>query len=177
MSNVLSNLLPNMLLNIAAIGGAICLALVACALVFQVSLVLFKTGSMSPTIPAGSIAVVRKIPASHVKVGNIVTVDRPGLLPISHRVRTVHPGIDGTTVITMRGDANATDDPAPYTVRTVRIVMWSVPYGAHLLARTADPRVIGGLTLLVAGLVTWTLWPTAQPVPATHRQESSRSRC
>ncbi len=44
---------------------------------------------MEPTIPTGSLAVVHEIPASEIAVGDIVTVDRPGQLPITHRVTSV----------------------------------------------------------------------------------------
>ena len=55
------------LLNLAAAGGAVCLIAVVLAVAFNITLILFKTGSMSPTIPAGSLAVVREIPAAEGK--------------------------------------------------------------------------------------------------------------
>lgn len=147
------------LLNLAAAGGAVCILAVVCALFFDISLVLFKTGSMSPGIPAGSLAVVREIPASGIHIGDVVTVDRPGKLPITHRVQTVE-GTEGTArVITMRGDANKDPDPAPYTVEDVRLVLWSVPGLAYPVAAAANPLALGGTTVAVAALVTWVLWP------------------
>ena len=54
---------------------------------------MFKTGSMSPTITAGSVALVREIPASEINVGDVVTVDREDALPVTHRVTSiVYPG-------------------------------------------------------------------------------------
>ena len=72
-------------LTLAAIGGVLCIAAVVAATFFDITLIMFKTGSMSPTIPAGSVAVVREIPASEAAVGDVVTVDRTDLLPITHR--------------------------------------------------------------------------------------------
>jgi signal peptidase len=147
------------LLNIAAAGGAVCILAVICALLFDISLILFKTGSMAPGIPAGSLAVVRQIPAGEIATGDVVTVDRPGKLPITHRVQTVEPA-DGTArVITMKGDANREADPAPYKVEHVRRVLWSAPGLAYPLAAAANPLVLGGTTLAVSALVTWVLWP------------------
>src|SRR5699024_11365969 len=68
-------------LNLAALGGALCLVLAVLAVVFDIGLIMFRTGSMSPTIPAGSVAVVRQIDAEQIEVGDVVTVDRPGALP------------------------------------------------------------------------------------------------
>ncbi len=147
------------LLNIAAAGGAVCLVAVVLAVAFNITLILFKTGSMSPTIPAGSLAVVREIPAADIKIGDVVTVDRPGKLPITHRIQSVAPAEGAARTITMKGDANAEADPAPYVVERVRIVLWSVPGLAYPLAAAATPVVLGATTVCVAALVSWVLWP------------------
>lgn len=147
------------LLNLAAAGGAVCLIAVVLALAFNITLILFKTGSMSPTIPAGSLAVVREIPAADIKIGDVVTVDRPGKLPITHRIQSVGPAEGAARTITMKGDANADADPAPYVVERVRIVLWSVPGLAYPLAAAANPAVLGATSVCVAALVSWVLWP------------------
>ncbi len=84
-----AGILGEVLLWLAAVGGAICIVVVLAAVFFNVTLIMFKTGSMEPTIPTGSLAVVQEIPASEVAVGDIVTVDRPGQLPVTHRVTSV----------------------------------------------------------------------------------------
>ncbi|MCU1567195.1 MAG: signal peptidase [Pseudarthrobacter sp.] len=147
------------LLNTAAAGGAVCILAVVCAVLFNISLILFKTGSMAPSIPAGSLAVVRAIPAAEISTGDVVTVDRPGKLPITHRVQTVEPAEGTARVITMKGDANREADPAPYVVDHVRLVLWSAPGLAYPLAAAANPVVLGGTTVAVSALVTWVLWP------------------
>ena len=150
----------NALLNIAAVGGLLCIVLVVLSGVFGISLIMFKTGSMSPGIPAGSLAVVREIPASAVRVGDVVTVDRAGMLPVTHRVTSV-AGSGETRTITMRGDANDSEDPSPYEVAEVRRVLVSVPGLAHAVVWFSNPTVLGGLTLGAAALVTWAFWPKA----------------
>jgi signal peptidase len=135
------------------------IVMVLLAWTFHLSLVMFRTGSMAPTIPAGSVALVKRIPAGDAQVGQIVTVDRPGRLPITHRVVSVGPGGDGSAVLVLKGDANAVADAPPYRVGTVRLVIWHAPHLARVVVWVSQPVVIGTLTLLVAGLVTWTLWP------------------
>lgn len=147
------------MLNAAAAGGVLCLLWVAAALVFQLSLIMFKTGSMSPTIPAGSLALVHQVPAAQARVGDVVTVDRPGQLPITHRVVSVDPGREGSARLVLKGDANPTPDPAPYDVATVREVVWSAPGLARVVVWLGSPWVIGVLTLGVAALVMWAFWP------------------
>ncbi|GAA2824436.1 signal peptidase [Leucobacter komagatae] len=148
----------NALLNIAALGGALCIMLVLLGALMNVSIIMFKTGSMSPTIPAGSAALVREIPASDVRVGDVLTVDRPGQLPVTHRVTSIE-GAGETRTITMRGDANAADDPAPYTIHSARLVVFSVPHLARLIVWFSNPAVLGALTVTTATLVTWAFWP------------------
>lgn len=147
-------------LTVLSILGALCLVLVVLALVFDVTLIMFKTGSMSPTIPAGSVAVVRAIPASEVKIGDVVTVDRPGQLPVTHRVTSVTAGpTPDQRVLTLKGDANESEDAAPYTVSTVRITLASVPGLARVIVRMSNPYVLGAITIGASLLVTWAFWP------------------
>lgn len=160
----------NALLNIAAVGGAVCIVLVILAVFFQITLIMFKTGSMGPTIPAGSLAVVKKIPASEVRVGDVVTVDRAAALPVTHRVTSVSPSGGGAVKITMRGDANLADDPVPYEVTSVRIVLGSVPKLAYAVSAASNPLVLGGVTVVMAGVVTWAFWPREEREPRRRRR-------
>lgn len=165
------NRIGNALLNVAALGGTVCIVLVILAFFFQITLIMFKTGSMSPTIPAGSLAVVKKIPASEARVGDVVTIDRASALPVTHRVTSISPAEGGAAKITMRGDANPTDDPLPYEVQTVRIVLWSVPELAYTVNAANNPLVLGGLTLVMAVVVTWAFWPRDEPRRRRNRSE------
>ncbi|MGJ0389098.1 signal peptidase I [Microbacterium sp. CGR1] len=157
--------LADILLWIAAIAGVVCMVLVVLALTANITLIMFRTGSMSPTIPAGSVAVVQQIPASEIEVGDVVTVDRPGDLPVTHRVTSISAGAtDAERVITMRGDANAGDDPYPYTVQTVRVVLLSVPGIASVIVAMGNPYVLGALTVAATMLVVWAFWPRSSTV-------------
>ncbi|HEU5224137.1 MAG TPA: signal peptidase I [Candidatus Lumbricidophila sp.] len=153
-------------LTIAACAGSVCIALVIAGLLFNVSIILFSTGSMSPTIPAGSAALVRDVPAAELKIGDVVTVDRPGKLPVTHRIVAIAPSADGKTELTLRGDANPTNDPLPYNVTHVRIVLWSVPGIANGIVGLGNPLVMGGLTLAATVLVVWMFWPRTPRRPA-----------
>ncbi|MGB9032936.1 signal peptidase I [Arthrobacter sp. UCD-GKA] len=159
-------------LNLAALGGVICLAFVALAFIFNITLIMFKTGSMSPTIPAGSLSVVREIPATEIKVGDVVTVDRPAALPITHRVTSVaEVPLSTERIITMKGDANEAEDPFPYTVNTVRLVLASVPNLAYGVIWLSNPWVMAVLTIGASTLVTWAFWPRDPSEDDTDLQE------
>lgn len=150
----------DLVLNILAICGVICIILVICAIAFNITLMMFKTGSMTPTIPQGSVAIVQEVPANTVHIGDIVTIDRgEDRLPVTHRIIDIEPGHNGATIITMKGDANPGPDPAPYEVTTVRRVLYHIPHLAKYIVKLSDPVVMGGITIGAALLVTWAFWP------------------
>lgn len=174
-----AKMVGEVLLTVAAIGGTLCILAVVVAMVFHITFILFKTGSMTPTIPTGSLAVVQRIPASEIRVGDVVTVDRGALLPITHRVTSVKNGpadAVGSRQITMKGDANPVADPEPYVVTDVRRVMLSVPGLAYPLVAISNPLVIGGITIGAAALITWTFWPAGTAKPRVERPAKTRAR-
>lgn len=153
------------LLTVLAVVGTLCIVLVVLSSVFHISIVMFRTGSMSPTIPAGSIAFVQEIPATEMEEGDVVTVDRgERVLPVTHRV----VGISGTepatgeVTFTMRGDGNDVDDPEPYTAAEVQRVLFSIPGAARVVRWFSDPFVLGGITVAATVLVVWAFWPRAR---------------
>ncbi len=152
----------DVLLWACATAGVLCTVLAVLGVVAGFGVILFRTGSMSPAIPAGSAALVREIPASEIRVGDVVTVERAGLLPITHRVvrvGTPDAGPPEARTLTLRGDANATEDPSPYQVTSVRRVVVAVPGVARAVATLGDPRVLGPLAVAVSALVMALLWP------------------
>ena len=87
----LSYWLAESVLTLLAMFGVLCVATVVAALLFDVRIMVFKTGSMSPDIPAGSVALVRMIPAEDAAIGDVTTVYREDQLPITHRVISNEP--------------------------------------------------------------------------------------
>ena len=147
------------LLTALAAAGALCIIALIAAFAFNITLMMFSTGSMSPAIPAGSVAVVRETPATDIEVGDVVTVERANALPITHRVTEILDTSGDQVTFTMQGDANADPDPAPYTTDTVRLVLFSLPGLATVISGLQDPVALGVITVLAAALVTWAFWP------------------
>ena len=171
-----AGVLGDLLLWIASVGGLVCIIGVIAAVVFHVTLIMFKTGSMEPTIPTGSLAIVHEIPASEIRVGDIVTVERVGQLPVTHRVTSVD-GSGDTRTITLRGDANPTDDIEPYLVSTVRIAWIWFPGWASVVVWFSNPVVLGSLTVGATCLVTWAFWPREDGRRGPHgRRRAPRRR-
>ncbi|MGN0100640.1 MAG: signal peptidase I [Dietzia sp.] len=143
--------------------GVVCIVATIAAFALNISLVMFKTGSMSPTIPTGSLAVVRQIPASDIKVGDVTTVSRgEGQLPVTHRVVSVTPMGGGTYSVEMKGDANDSPDAQPYEVTEVKKVLWHAPGLAYVVAAVSQPKYMAGITVAASFLVVWAFWPRKQ---------------
>ena len=171
--------LKEIVLALVGIAGLLGLSWLVCAGVFGLSIVVFATGSMSPTMPTGSAAVVRDIPAAQIAVGDVVTVQRPGAaLPVTHRVVAValDPAVAGGRVVTLKGDANATPDLDPYELTKAKVV---VAYSAGLgtvLAVLRTPFFFAVTTLVIALLVIWAFWPQQGTVQlGAHRKRTGAS--
>lgn len=174
--------LGDLLLTILAIAGSLCLLFVILSFTLNISIMMFKTGSMSPTIRAGSIALVKEIPASELKVGDVATVQRGhDELPVTHRVTEIkNIADDGTATFTMKGDGNATPDVESYSASTVQRVFFSAPGLAPLIQKLNSPYVLGILTVGAASLVVWAFWPRdrsdeEQNAQATEQIDSQHS--
>ncbi|WP_254066261.1 signal peptidase I [Curtobacterium sp. VKM Ac-2852] len=88
------------------------------------------TQSMEPTLPPGTLLVVRPTPIDDIRVGDVVTYQIVSGQPavVSHRVVSVSSSSDGERTFVLKGDNNAEADPAPVTAVQIRGVVWySVP--------------------------------------------------
>ena len=160
--------------TIAALAGLVLVAIAITIAVagLGVSLVRLATGSMTPAYPADSVLVVRSVRAADVGVGDIVTVSRDGLVPITHRVVAVTPvGVSGGAELVLRGDANTANDPEPYQVARVGLVLGGIPLGGSALVALQSPVGLGVATVVVCGLLLWAWWPRREP--GAHVQEPS----
>lgn len=162
--------LENGLLSVLAALGIVCIVAAIAAFALNISLIMFKTGSMSPTIPTGSLAIVRLIPASDIRIGDVTTVNRgEGQLPVTHRVVSTAPIGGGVYSIVMKGDANDSPDSEPYEVTEARKVLWHAPGLAYAVAAIGQPKYMAGITIATAMLVVWAFWPRKQVISTRKR--------
>ena len=141
-------------LSVGALVGVLCLVLTLCGVLFAVRPVIFQSGSMSPAIPAGSLALAREVPAKDLHVGDVVTV-RVGAIRVSHRVVEVTHH-DPTATLHLRGDANDAPDEQTYEVASAPRMLVSVPVAGSVLAwlsRSPGIFVVAGYAALFLALV------------------------
>ncbi|QUY62756.1 Signal peptidase I W [Gulosibacter molinativorax] len=161
-----------MLLSAAAL---VVVGWIAYSAITGATLVIFRTGSMSPTMPQGALAIAEPISASDIVVGDVVTVDRSdeGRQPITHRVIEIREGsVPGSAEIRMQGDANPAPDQEAYVVTDVMRVTWSMPGLGTVLMVLQSPLGMTALTLLAGTLTVWAFWPA----PAAARPSNEVAR-
>ena len=123
-----------------------------------------RSGSMSPTIPTGSIVFYTKIPSSKVKVGDVIVFQKPGSTneKVTHRVYKIGQGPTGTYFIT-KGDANGTPDdwqvPAVGTGWIARFHIPSVGYAlVHLQSTLARLLLLVIPAVLLGAITLYEIW-------------------
>jgi signal peptidase len=108
------------------------------------------SGSMRPTLGVGSLAVDRVVPASSVRVGDVITFNDPYTRRrlVTHRVAKIVRTDHGLAYRT-KGDANAARDPWAIQLNDkVGRVAFDVPVAGYLLWY-AHTREIRALLLIV----------------------------
>ena len=163
--------------TVTLLAGVIVVAVVAYAalLVAGFRPVAVYSGSMLPTLRIGSVAVDRPVPASSVRVGDVITFTDPYVPDrlVTHRVIRIFHTPKGAAYRT-KGDANSSRDP--WTIRLpdrVGRVQFSIPGVGYVLwyAHTREVRtaLIALAAVLFLAALLRRIWreeaPAAPPAP------------
>lgn len=152
----LARVVGEVALSVAALLGVVCVLVAIAATVFGITPLVFRSGSMSPTITTGSLALAHRVPADQLHVGDVVSVPWHGTR-VTHRVVAIHH--DGrTTELSLKGDANQVADPAPYSVGSADRVFAHVPDLGYAVAWTTSRSGMftGGVVLgALVGVIVW----------------------
>jgi signal peptidase I len=170
--------LPTRLLSYVGFAFA-GIALIALLLLTIGPLVLpYKTltvysGSMEPTIHTGSVIIDLPVAAKDVKVGDVITFQKPSdaTVLITHRVVAVESGPAGLSFIT-KGDANPASDSWRVPASGNGYKFWfSIPSIGFLLAWLQAPlgRILFLVipAILLGGLFLYEMWWPRRPAGAS----------
>jgi signal peptidase I len=145
-------LLRETALTIGAGLGLVCLFLAVAAPLLGIRLLVFESGSMSPTVETGGLAVTRTVAADDLAVGDIVSVTPTSGQRITHRIVAIDE-VAGQALLTLRGDANPAADPEPYPVTQVDRVVLHVDGLGFVVRGVASPYALLVAGFVVAGLL------------------------
>ncbi|NKS78082.1 signal peptidase I [Rhodococcus hoagii] len=145
-------------LNLGAIAGLICVLAAAASFLFGIKPLVFRSGSMSPDIPTGALALSKTTPATDLQVGDVVSVENESGVRITHRVHEIVSTDGATSTLILKGDANTDADISPYMVAEVDRVFFSVPGLGYAVSWLSSPAAIflggalvGGVMVLAFG--------------------------
>jgi signal peptidase len=167
----------------STVASALCVLAVAIAVAYAVLGQLgyraepVLSGSMEPTLPVGSLAIVEKVPADQVERGDVVTFNTPGddESLTTHRIVGIERE-DGRSAYRTRGDANEVDDPWLIAQRGQmgRLVV-DVPYAGYATRWLAQPEIRTGVVIVGAVLalliILRRIWHDGPAEPATSGAE------
>jgi signal peptidase I len=151
-----SRRLREIILSTGAIAGALCFAVGIATFAFGVTPLVVESGSMSPTIKTGALAIARDIPATSFRVGDIVCIKTGANVSVTHRiVKITHR--PGSASIRLKGDANKVPDAQIYTVKHAGLVVFSIPFAGRIVAAASGPiglLLLGGYMAFIAMILT-----------------------
>jgi len=155
-------------LTVAALAGLLAVLATVVGIVLGVRPLLFRSGSMAPTITTGSVALAREVPARDLRVGDVVSVRTAAGERVTHRVTGMQPA-GASAALTLRGDANAAADAESYVVRSAYRVFWHVPKVGYAVAALHSLPGRFGLGLVVAGMLLGATGRRARARPGRHQ--------
>lgn len=134
------------LLTAGAVLGLVCILATVAGYTFGITPLVFRSGSMSPAIDTGDLAVARTVDAASLKTGDIVSVIDAEGNRVTHRLRTSSAQGDARQ-LTLQGDANDSPDAEVYTVTRAERVLFNIPKAGYAVDAVAGQ---GGLFVLGA---------------------------
>ena len=147
------------------------LLLFACALILLALVVIPRvsgaqaytvlTGSMEPALAPGALVVVKPVPTSELRAGDVITFQPYSGDPsvVTHRITGIYYDMSGQQRIYTQGDANNVADDWALVPEQVRgKLRYSVPQlGRVNLLLTGDSRVLA-ITVVAGGLIVYAAW-------------------
>lgn len=120
-----------------------------------------KTSSMEPSLPPGTMVVVRPTNTSEIQPGMVLTYQLKSgeETLVTHRVTQKQFLADGTPVFVTKGDANPQPDPNPVKEVQIKGTVWyAIPYVGWVTAMfTGQNRAIA-ISVVVGALFLYAAW-------------------
>jgi len=121
-----------------AVLGLLSLVAGVAVMFFGFTFLIFRSGSMGPDIPTGSLALARTTPSAELEPGDVVSVLASNGARITHRlVSSTVRGEEASLIL--QGDANGTPDAEIYQVTEAERAIVSVPYAGYAVTVLLSP--------------------------------------
>jgi signal peptidase I len=161
-------------LTLGAVIGLVCIVVAAAALLFGITPLIVRSGSMEPTIPTGALAIAKDLPGADIKPGDVISVDNQQGIRITHRVVSVDSISKGAAAVTLKGDANGVPDSQPYVITSAKRVVFHVDGLGYAIAWLNTPAAMAIGALIVAALIWIMIFPKGRKRPSRPRHDTDR---
>lgn len=164
------------IIALIAIWLVVCFVTGNIPMLFGYGVVRIQSGSMEPAIHTGDFILIKKTPASDIKVGDIITFksEDPAIYgkPNTHRVEEIITSSDGVIEFVTKGDANLVSDTI--TAKADRL------YGKYVSTLTAvgaifkivsKPYVFWPVILIIFGLIAYSTYTDIKKETAKSRDK------
>ena len=163
--------LGQVLLTVGAVLGVLSVLAAVSFSVFQVTPLVFRSGSMSPAIGTGSLALARPVAVADIRPGDIVSVEDTRGTRVTHRVVSTEVA-GNTATLVLQGDANDDPDPTAYVVTSADRVVLSVPVAGYVVAWLEGPAGVFALGVVVGVLALVIVAPRRRGGPGGRRRRT-----
>lgn len=139
--------LREFVLTSGAVVGVICIVAAMASMLFGITPLVFRSGSMSPTIGTGALGLAQTVPAADIREGDVVSVINDAGTRVTHRVVSAESASGGAAALTLRGDANEVVDLLPSVVTSTDRVFFHVERLGYVVSWLSSPAAafLGGL--------------------------------
>lgn len=142
--------------------GTLCFLAVLGGWLFNVTPLVFASGSMTPAYGVGSLGIAHEVPVSELGVGDVVSVRDARGSRVTHRIVGIDARGDGAA-LTLKGDTNDVVDAQTYEVTRADRVVLDVPYAGYVVAAASSPAGLAAGGLLAIGLLVLAFGPRTGP--------------
>ena len=161
---------------VTAVLGSISVLAAVGAVAFGITPLIFRSGSMSPDIPTGSLGIAQRTDAADIQAGDIVSVVWSDDTRVTHRVVAVDQRDGGFVELETKGDANSAVDTEHPLVDHVDRMLFSLPGAGYVLQEITKPYWVFGSGVVIGAIVMLSLIrPRDRKDDADDRRSRSRS--
>lgn len=165
-----SRVVREVALTAGAVFGVVCLVAAVASMLLGVTPLVFRSGSMAPTISTGALGLARTVPSAEIREGDVVSIVNDAGTRITHRVVSAEAAAGGATTLTLKGDGNQATDPVPVVVPSADRLFFHVERLGYLVSwlTSSIATFLGGLLVGILLMVGFrpTLTPRADAATA-----------
>lgn len=137
------------------------------------------TSSMRPSLPPGTLVIVKPIEANDIRIGMPITyqVESGKAVFITHRVTSIMSTSDGQRTFITKGDANGAADQQPVQPEQIRGEVWySIPYLGWVNTYVGGDNRVWLVPVIAGGLFLYAGYAVASSIASSAKRKRSRTR-